>query len=53
MNLTLIFQFHKGAIRTAGSILGGSIAKSFQFHKGAIRTCTKLIKGKLRLISIP
>ena len=32
------FQFHKGAIRTAGvpSIVGG--VPPFQFHKGAIRT---------------
>ena len=33
-----LFQFHKGAIRTAGIIAGAGSLIRFQFHKGAIRT---------------
>ena len=35
-----IFQFHKGAIRTASGDGGWMIPPRFQFHKGAIRTTT-------------
>ena len=34
----LIFQFHKGAIRTAEDGIKVLRVPAFQFHKGAIRT---------------
>ena len=33
-----VFQFHKGAIRTAGLNPYLAMQNEFQFHKGAIRT---------------
>ena len=37
-NALLLFQFHKGAIRTIASEEGYLALTLFQFHKGAIRT---------------
>ena len=36
--LSLLFQFHKGAIRTGYGGTLGVLSVEFQFHKGAIRT---------------
>ena len=35
----VVFQFHKGAIRTVGPVVSAAGSILFQFHKGAIRTC--------------
>ena len=34
----IIFQFHKGTIRTNYASAKNMIAMAFQFHKGTIRT---------------
>ena len=34
----MLFQFHKGAIRTRVSMPASFSSRVFQFHKGAIRT---------------
>ena len=38
MDKKLLFQFHKGTIRTAGQNYASGGGRSFQFHKGTIRT---------------
>ena len=35
---SVLFQFHKGAIRTSGNATISNSTTAFQFHKGAIRT---------------
>ena len=36
--LCLLFQFHKGTIRTVGPVVSAAGSILFQFHKGTIRT---------------
>ena len=35
----LVFQFHKGTIKTTKGQFEKGRAKTFQFHKGTIKTC--------------
>ena len=35
----IIFQFHKGTIKTAANVNGVAAPSAFQFHKGTIKTC--------------
>ena len=51
--LYLLFQFHKGAIRTKQIIVHNLLQLLFQFHKGAIRTTKANGKGRAAPISIP
>ena len=37
--LILIFQFHKGTIKTVRAGAGAAGTFAFQFHKGTIKTC--------------
>ncbi len=39
----LVFQFHKGTIRTSTLLNRLNAVLAFQFHKGTIRTITRLI----------
>ena len=39
----LVFQFHKGTIRTKGALKAVTKSAPFQFHKGTIRTHSNLI----------
>ena len=48
-----LFQFHKGAIRTARLVPVLFPPSGFQFHKGAIRTEKMLYCGAVIVISIP
>ena len=40
-----LFQFHKGAIRTASRYASTILPKLFQFHKGAIRTPKMIVQS--------
>ena len=45
----IVFQFHKGTIRTSDGGYGNEFIK-FQFHKGTIRTGAGIISGAGSLI---
>ena len=49
----LLFQFHKGAIRTPEPDQRTWSAERFQFHKGAIRTFAVAENNAVDTISIP
>ena len=49
----LIFQFHKGTIRTKASALRLRKVLRFQFHKGTIRTSLFEESSRINEISIP
>ena len=51
--LSLIFQFHKGTIRTQGRKSDVYYKKEFQFHKGTIRTSFITHSCYTIIISIP
>ena len=46
---SLLFQFHKGAIRTYSRVAIAALQQVFQFHKGAIRTRKVLGVDVLRI----
>ena len=49
----LLFQFHKGPIKTAGRRLRKIFIGLFQFHKGPIKTLSAFTSTKSMTISIP
>ena len=49
----ILFQFHKGTIKTYYSQDGTTPQSVFQFHKGTIKTCLVSRKGIHSSISIP
>ena len=49
----LIFQFHKGTIRTGTSRAADGRNRTFQFHKGTIRTVAVIGDQRTTFISIP
>ena len=48
-----VFQFHKGAINTAGRLVAQGALRQFQFHKGAINTLNSTSDDALAIVSIP
>ena len=49
----LLFQFHKGTIKTKNRAEYQVYTHLFQFHKGTIKTILLLLLMRLILISIP
>ena len=49
----LIFQFHKGTIRTGQDLSSDDFSALFQFHKGTIRTWEDRLCLEVSDISIP
>ncbi len=49
----LIFQFHKGTIRTPLRSFTTLPSQKFQFHKGTIRTSLDILLHQIDEISIP
>ena len=49
----VIFQFHKGTIKTENFISSLNVQLEFQFHKGTIKTSHKSFLFQISSISIP
>ena len=49
----LLFQFHKGTIKTRPQAKGRYLLVRFQFHKGTIKTSSSTLIALILAISIP
>ena len=53
MEVSPLFQFHKGTIKTSLVYCFASDGLSFQFHKGTIKTFDAVLPRASEQISIP
>ena len=49
----MLFQFHKGTIKTNAGAIVDVNSKLFQFHKGTIKTADDVVASVVSEVSIP